>query len=81
MYRWGFIGAILHMLEILPLVTLLLGLFTLPAIPICALIAITQPLTCAPYDIMVFGLGLGLLLRISPCRPCPSARSSPSRSR
>ena len=47
-YRWGFIGSILHMSEILPLVTLLLGLFTLPAIGICALIAITQPLTCGP---------------------------------
>ena len=50
MYLWGFLGAILHMLEILPLVALLLGLFTLPAIPICALIAITQPLTCGPTD-------------------------------
>ena len=48
-YRWGFLGATLHMVEILPLAMLLLGLLTLPGFSICVLNAITRPLTCRPY--------------------------------
>ena len=80
MYQWGFIGAILHMAEILPLVALLLGLFTLPAIPICAGIAITQPLTCGPYAFKGFWFRF-CCWASSRCRPSSSALASPSRSR
>lgn len=47
-YRWGFLGALTHMAEILPLVALLVGLVTLPSIPGSILIAVSEPLTCAP---------------------------------
>ena len=47
-YKWGFFGALTHMAEILPLVALLVGLVTLPSIPGSILIAVSEPLTCAP---------------------------------
>lgn len=48
MYQWGFMGAVAHMVEILPLVALLVGLVKLPSIPGSILIAVSEPLTCAP---------------------------------
>ncbi|KAK9822187.1 hypothetical protein WJX81_008406 [Elliptochloris bilobata] len=44
-YKWGFLGAITHMAEILPLVSLLVGLITLPSILGSILIAVSEPLT------------------------------------
>ena len=46
-YRLGLLGAMSHMAEILPLVSLLMGLVTLPSIPGSILIAVSEPLTCA----------------------------------
>ncbi len=47
-YRMGLLGAALHMAEILPLVSLLVGLITLPSIPGSILIAVSEPVTCGP---------------------------------
>ncbi|CAL5228542.1 g11696 [Coccomyxa viridis] len=50
---WGWLGALLHMSEILPLAALLIGVVHTPNIPACLLIAITTPITFWSYGKMV----------------------------
>lgn len=59
----GLIGAALHMAEILPLVSLLVGLITLPSIPGSILIAVSEPVTWGPVT----------LPYLTPRNPCPEA--------
>lgn len=59
----GLIGAALHMAEILPLVSLLVGLITLPSIPGSILIAVSEPVTWGPVT----------LPYLAPRNPCPEA--------
>ena len=47
-YLLGLYGALSHMAEILPLVSLLVGLVTLPSLPGSILISVSEPVTCAP---------------------------------
>jgi quinol monooxygenase YgiN len=52
---FGFIASIGHMLEILPLVSLLIGLVPVPSTPGCLLISFTTPITFWFYSRMVDG--------------------------
>mmetsp|Transcript_9004 Transcript_9004/g.26987 ORF Transcript_9004/g.26987 Transcript_9004/m.26987 type:complete len:680 (-) Transcript_9004:862-2901(-) len=53
MVRWGLLGAWFHMLEILPLLALLLGVFPVPSIPGCLIVSFTTPITMQFYTMMV----------------------------
>lgn len=70
-YRWGFYGAIAHMLEILPLVSLLVGLVTLPSIAGSILIAVSEPLTF--YFYYMFALEWDKSLLDQPLEAAPAA--------
>jgi len=49
-YALGGLAAVMHMLEIVPLVILLSGLVARPFIPICVLVAFTTPITFYLYN-------------------------------